>query len=242
MAAVLRFVRPMTRATLERVLTGEEVPTERLHSNLPLEPLRDAIQGLDPAVSGSQIDGALVEPVHRALAGISRSEAGDMRVWHWLNAVAFPWLSWRRWRGFDSPPEGELGAELNDAMVGRFLGTNSVGGTSRNTIARLYWAAESVEGDYEAARFLLSRQDMFVQIQERLFGLYPPAVRACLARFPSRSEEEIRHASRWLNYAATTTILEVLTEDQIGAILDEALGAVAVVAPGDGRPNGAPAG
>ena len=94
---------------------------------------------------------------------------------------------------------------------------------SRNTFARLWWTAEQLGGDYDLARLALSRQDMFQAIFERIFGLYQPAARAALSRFPPASEDAVRTAARWLNYVGSTTVLELLNEAEIGLILDESL-------------------
>jgi hypothetical protein len=174
-------------------------------------------------MTGSSLDTALVEPVHRALAGLTHAEAADMRVWHWLCSVAFPDLVWRRWRQGGSPSEQDLAAALTDSMVRRFAGTPTLVGVSRNTLARLWWTAEHLDADYELARRALARQDAFQAIFERLFGLHLPAARAAIRNFEGREEAEVRRAARWLNYAAATAVLEALSEDEIAAILDESL-------------------
>jgi hypothetical protein len=225
MANVRRFREPLTQSGLLEVLRGEQRATERLDSDVSLEPLDDAIASLASNAAGSSIDGALVEPVHQALGSLTRAEAADMRVWHWLCAVQFPSLVWRRWRQAGPPEDHELDGALTDSMARRFLGTSSLAGVSRNTLARLWWTAENLEGDYHLARQALSRQDMFQAIFERLFGLHPAAAKAAIAAFDGRSEDEVRRAARWLNYAGATAVLEALSEADIRAILDESLGA-----------------
>ena len=117
---VLRYVKPLDLDHLQTVLEGGAWPTEPLPSKLSLEPVAEAINALHTGLSGTQIDAALVEPLHRALAGLSRREAADMRVWHWL-CVRFDALVWRRWEGGPPLPE-TLGGELGVAMSRRFLG------------------------------------------------------------------------------------------------------------------------
>jgi hypothetical protein len=146
-----------------------------------------------------------------------------MRVWHWIAASQFPDLVWRRWRGAGTPHPSELEAALSPSIVRRFAGASSLSGVSRNTFARLWWTAHQLEGDYDLARFAVSRQDMFQAVFERLFGLYGPAAAASLGRFRGRSEDEIRDAARWLNYAASTTLLEALNQDDIKELLDTVL-------------------
>ena len=56
-------------------------------------------QLLNSDVRESAMDGALVEPLHRALRHLPESVTTDMRVWHWFCLVRHPDLIWRRWRG-----------------------------------------------------------------------------------------------------------------------------------------------
>ena len=225
MAALLRVRDALSPSRLPEVLRGEAPATERLASEIALEPLREAIGSLAGDVAGSAIDGALVQPVHEALLGLKRADAADMRVWHWLCAVEFSDLVWRRWRGTAAPQEHELDVALTDSLVRRFLGAPTLAGVSRNTLARLWWTAEHLGGDYELARRALKRQDMHQAIFDRLFGLHPPAVRAAIRAFDGRSEDEIRRAAKWLNYAGATAVLEAMTQEDIEAIIDQSLSA-----------------
>jgi hypothetical protein len=218
---ILRRVQTrLTRPRLARVLAGDSVPTDATETSIVLGPVRAAIDGLDPALSGSSLDLALVEPLHQALIELTRAEAADMRCWHWLAASAFPDYVWRRWRPGGVPGDQELEAALTPATYGRFAGAPSLVGVSRNTFARLWWLGTAVEGDYDRARAALARQDMFQAIFERLFGVYRPAAEAALTAFIGRSEDEIRARARWLNVLAGTTLLEALDEAQIAAILE----------------------
>ena len=111
-------------------------------------------------------------------------------------------------------------------MMERFLGAGTLRGTSRNALARLWWCAESLssgQDGYRLARQALARQDLFQAIFERQFGLYPPAVRACLRRFGNSgvSEREWRDGTRRLNHYLTTIVLEALSEDEILELLSE---------------------
>ena len=223
MVALRRFVRPLTRNSLEAVLLGEERTSELMPAVSTLDALAESVERLAASAVGSQIDSFLVEPLHTHLSALTRGQAADMRVWHWLCAVAFPELVWHRWRDEGPPDPDMLPQTLTTAVVRRFLGTSTLAGVSRNTLARLWWTGEHLGGDYELARFALSRQDMFQAIFERLFGVYEPAARAALAKFGGRSEDEVRKATKWLNYAASTTALELLDQEAIEAILDESL-------------------
>jgi hypothetical protein len=222
MSNVIRYAKPLGSDHLEDVLGGGRWPTEPLATQIALEPLEAAVAAVPIELEGSAIDAHLLEPLHRALP-LTRREASDPRVWQWLSAGKFPDLVWRRWAG-RVPTPAELKEMLQPKYHPRFLARPSLNGISRNTFARLWWTAEELE-DYELARRALSRQDMFQNIFERFFGIYPAAARACLDRFDGRSEAEIRRAAKWLQQCASTTLLEGLDEAEVGAILDEALAA-----------------
>jgi hypothetical protein len=224
MANVQRFAKNLTSEHLEEVLGGARWPTEQLQTEVPLELVETAVASVGPEVTGSAIDGALVEPLHNALSGLTRREAADPKVWQWLCVIKFPGLVWRRWAGQEPLPE-MLHEELTPARYERFLCRPTLRGISRNTMARLWWTVEQLGGDYELARQALSNQDMFQNTFERSFGLYPPVARACLDRFKGRSEAEIRAAAKWLQQCASTTTLEALDQEAVAAILDEALAA-----------------
>jgi hypothetical protein len=217
MDPLLRFKRPLSRASLAKTLAGEMPPTEAVGSDAELRLVDSALSDLDPDARGSDLDKALVEPIHLALRGMSRRQGADMRMWHWMASVRFRDFVWRRWGGTE-------GSVLSDSIAPRFLGGPSLGGVSRNTFARLYWLAEHLGGDYAEARAVLGRQDMFQAIFERTFGLYPPAVQACLRKFRGRSEDDVRSATKWLNYVASTTVLEALDASEIESILTESIG------------------
>jgi Family of unknown function (DUF6339) len=220
---VVRYAQRLTLTRLLKALDGESLPVEHLAQPVELEVVRAAVLSVPEGLRGSELDQALVEPFHRGMSGLTRADAADMRVWHWLAADQFPVIVWRRWRTAGSPQPADLEASLTEAMIPHFAGSSTLVGVSRNTFSRLWWTAEGLDGDYDLARFALSRQDMFVSVFERLFGVYSPAARACLEVFRGRSEGEIRRASEWLNYAAATTLIEALDADDIKDLLGEAL-------------------
>jgi hypothetical protein len=219
MSLVLRYQQRLTQSRLLKALNGEKLPTESLGSEVALEGVRSAISDIDDAVQGSGLDQVLVEPLHRALGNLLPRDAADMRVWHWLSAEQFPSFVWRRWRPAGVPNDAELDAALSSSMIRRFAGSSTLAGVSRNTFARLWWTAHQLQGDYDLARFALSRQDMFQAVFERLFGIYGPAATASLTTFRGLGEGEIRDAAKWLNYAGSTTLLEALNQIEIEQIL-----------------------
>jgi hypothetical protein len=219
---VRRYTKPLTSAGLAAALRGEEQPTETLATAIPLDAVAAAIGGVADC-EGSEIDGRLIGPLHQAIP-LTLREAADMRVWHWLT-VRFQNIVWQRWPSYHR--QWQETEELTGEAVSRFLGRSSLNGVSRNTLARLWWAAEQMsEGDdYSLARAAVENQDRFQAIFERRYGLYRPAARACLKGFQGLSEGEVRDAARWLQQCLSTTVLEHLSEAEIGALLEERPGA-----------------
>jgi hypothetical protein len=220
MADVVRqFSKPMSAAGLASALRGESQPSEPLVTVIPLTAVANAIAATD-GFSGPAIDGVLIEPLHRAMSGLTVREAADMRVWHWLT-LHFRELIWRRWR--DYLKQWEESEELSGEAVARFLGRNSLNGVSRNTFARLWWTAQQLQddGDYTLARRAIENQDRFQAIFERRFGLYLPAAKACIECFSHLGEQETRDAARWLQQCLSTTVLERLSEEDIAKLLSE---------------------
>ncbi len=218
-AMIRRYSKPLTAAGLAAALKGEERASEGLSTAIPLDAVTTAIEGLGD-IEGSEIDGKLVEPLHRAMSVLTLREAADMRVWHWLT-VQFQAVVWKRWPRYHE--QWKETGELTGEAVSRFLGRSSLNGVSRNTLARLWWTAEQMSdgGDYSPARDAVENQDRFQAIFERRFGLYPPAARACLESFRNLSEGETRSAARWFQQCLTTTVLEHLSEAEIAALLEE---------------------
>lgn len=226
MSVLYRFQEPTTAVRLREILeNGEEELSESTGHEVDLNEVRDRIQIITGLASGATSqqraywDQLLIEPLHQALRKVPRSVAADMRLWHRLCVIEFPEFVWLRWLG--RVPEN-VGTSLTDAMVQRFLGSNTLHGVSRNALARLYWCAETLYSEsegYEWVRQALANQDLFQAIFEREFGLYPPAARACLRVLRNAGEQEHREATRRLNHSLTTIALESLTEEQIVRLL-----------------------
>ena len=164
-------------------------------------------------------DEPLSMELHQCLTGLSRRQATAMGMWHWLCVSQFPHLVWRRWTG--RVPD-DLAQALKPALVGRFLGNTTLNGVSRNTLARLWWCAETLwseDDQYELVHLVFRRQDLFQAVFDREFGLYPPAARACVGVLHEANEQQWRNATRRLNNILTTTVLETLNEGDIRSIL-----------------------
>lgn len=168
-------------------------------------------------------DAALIEPVHRALAHLTRRDAADMRFWHWFSINGLPGLAWERWHGrLPAPEEIPVVLEESKALAGHILGSASLKGISRNTFARLWWCGETLSDggkEYALAQQAIKNSDLFVNIFEREFGLYPPAARACIKLLGKAKREEWREKTRRLNNMLTTIVAEALEEEDFKRLL-----------------------
>lgn len=167
-------------------------------------------------------DRALVTHLHRALkAKVDRRTTLDPRFWHWLTTQPLREFVWCRWYGEvpDTPEE-----VLSSALAERFLGAASLHGFSRNAVARLYWAGETLYSDaddYRLAVEALHNQDFFQAIFERKLGLYRPAAVACLKALKDYDEKGRRDAVKRLNHYLTTISAETLQVEELEAVLTE---------------------
>lgn len=222
-----RFAKPLDSAHLAQVLTGTPWPEEKLLTTVDAVTVRAAVRGVDPGLRGTVLEKALIEPLHKSLAGLSVRDAADMSTWHYLTVREFPEIVWRRWNKGVVPDGDEVAATLTPALSGRFLGSSNLGGVSRNTLARLWWTAHELhEGDdYDIPRSALDNTETFQIVFERFFGIYPDAARACFSRFAGVPEEKRRVAAKWLQQCLSTTVLETLSAEAVCDILDQSLDA-----------------
>ena len=224
-----RFRNPITPERLPEILSEDDATlSEPLEIYAEFGPLNDVLQHLrsqtqnPTSLERAAWDRELVEPLHTALRSLPKREASDMRVWHWLCVVELSDLVWFRWHG--SVPEHPASDVFTPALHGRFLGTRSLKGISRNALARLWWCGETLytpEEGYSLAQQALEDQDLFQNIFERQYGLYQPAARAYLRTLGDASRAEHRDAARRLDHYFTTISVETLNESDIVALISE---------------------
>jgi len=225
-----RFTVPVTRPWLYRLLENpDSMLTEPIDGQATLRDVKRTINRLIkkcgseplPANQRSAWDRELVKPLYEALNRLPRRTLVDMRFWHWLCTSPLRDFVWYRWHG-QLPDDPRSVLNQSQALVGRFTGTPSLNGFSRNALTRLYWCAATLYTEEEGfywVELALRNQDLYQAIFERKFSLYPPAVRACLRELKDKSETERREATKRLNHHLTTIVLETLTEDDIRNVL-----------------------
>ncbi|MEE6211097.1 DUF6339 family protein [Salarchaeum sp. III] len=173
------------------VLSGERTLTEsdvRPYLNpigkaVDLTPIDDRIQeirdddSIDP--HDSEIDAELAPTLHRTL-DLTRYEAADAGLWHYLCLVRFPDFVHYRWdHVFDPESPGN--------MEEKFLKAGS--DIYSNALHRLWWAAEltyetgdtddPADRDYSRTKKVLEFQELANDILDHDFARYIPVTHAC---------------------------------------------------------------
>lgn len=186
-----------------------------------LSPFRDEVDRLlakRPTLKAKS-DTKLAEVLHRSLRDVRRRTLLDPRTWQWLTIAEFGDYTLARWAdGADRSKADELTA----AQLGRFAGSASLVGRSRNAMARLFWGADmaySVTGDYVHVETVFANSDLVVGVAERLIGLDPTASIAIMDRLKVLKEKQRRDALKRLNHILSTTALEALAPEQAVELL-----------------------
>lgn len=229
MSDLRRFRRLVTQSELVNALRdSRQFPDEAIEPGVALDDLEAAITRiLEGEYMDTSIDQELVEPLWSALGSLSRRDASDMRVWHWLSVEKFPELVVKRWTQLESKDKlVATDKPVGPSLADHFLGNSTLNGFARNTFSRVWWVANTLGGNMESSRAVLGDADAFSGIFERFFGSFKPAANASVGRLVVENvpQDEQRTARRWLQQALGTTILEALDEEDIRQILNESLG------------------
>ncbi len=224
MSELKRFRRMVTESELRTALENPgQFPDEPLGSEIDLSELEEVVGRIleSDALEGTAIDQELAEPITSSLGELTKREGSDMRVWHWLAVKKFPDLVRRRWGKEDSTE----GVPIPTGLANHFLGKPTLAGSSRNTFSRIWWVTKSLDGDIERAKAVLGDADAMSGIFDRFFSATPLAARAAIDRLVLEGigEDDQRAARRWLQQALGTTVLEVLTEEEVKEVLSQRL-------------------
>ena len=205
---------------VEAMTLGADIPTVETTRVIELSSLRDELGALDPSLIGTKLDSAMVEPIHRLLP-MGLREAARPNVWQWLCIEQFDNFVWKRWSPkVAKPGPAELPSFLRDSkaaagLPARFLARSTLGSIARNSFARLWWAAETLDADYDLARKAVGNAQLYVDVFERRIGLSSAIATACVIELADRDEGEVKNACRRLQQRAKTTKLEFLSPDQL---------------------------
>ncbi|MCW2974270.1 MAG: hypothetical protein JWN72_2543 [Thermoleophilia bacterium] len=225
MTALQRFLEPIgSIRDLVTALSGTPPETEDLPTGVDDAVLVHALASIPATIPKDQLDAALVEPVHAALASLSRREALDARLWHSLS-VAHADIVWRRWSSGTPTTTEEIDRVLRATreMPKHFLGTATLNGVSRNTFARLWWVAEILRDgdDYTLARHAFSSQQLIQSLFERRLGLRPALARAFTYELHDKGDAAILDRSLGLAQMAPSLSFESLNETELRVLIRE---------------------
>jgi len=169
----------------ERELTKSELRPylESLGRSIDLSPVDERIKQIradeDIEAQDSVIDAELAPTLHRTL-DLTRKEAADAGLWHYLCIVRFPEFVHYRWdHVFDPESPGNMEEKFLKA------GTDAYS----NALHRIWWGAELTyeegesedvsERDYSRTKKVLGFQELANDILDHDFARYVPVTHAC---------------------------------------------------------------
>jgi len=163
------------------------------------------------------IDSTAGPNVHQ-LIDISRRQAGDPGLWHYLTVVKFPDFVRYRW-----PYQTEA------AMREKFLKAGS--DIYSNALHRLWWISELTydgdgeDRDYSLTEEVLSNQTLANKIFDRWFARHKPAAVACaeILLDADANSAVIEETTLRFREALTKVQLEGMSEEQIRTMIAEIL-------------------
>lgn len=173
----------------------------------------DAIEYIETeASSSSDVDKKIASELHK-LIDISKREAGDRGIWHYL-AIRRPDFIRARW---------------DDPNKNHFLGARK---WKDNGFARLWWAAEMSEkdGDYTYTEKILKKQDLAVATLDRLFSnhrktlhIYIDKIYEELEDWPLKDGKLWRKSAIKVNSSLSIMVLEDCSHEEIEELVDKAI-------------------
>ncbi|MFC6756768.1 MULTISPECIES: DUF6339 family protein [Haloarcula] len=150
----------------------------------------EADDDIDP--QSSDIDAELAPTLHRSLS-LTRNQAADAGLWHYLCIVRFPDFVHYRWDHVYNP-------EKPGNMEEKFLKAGA--DIYSNALHRLWWAAELTyepaesddpkDRDYERTRRALEFQELANDVFDRWFARYRPVATACVDLLCHEALEDLR--------------------------------------------------
>lgn len=219
-----RYERLISVSELPAVLDNpSRVASEAIAGEIDLGPamtrFEAVLEGLATGEvrSRTALDAAMVEPLHMAMSSMPHRVTCDTRMWQWLCIGPMRRFVVRRWFRDDD-------AQLDASTASRFLGAPTLNGMSRNALARLYWCGHQLYNEhhrYELAQVVISYQDFYQAIFERKLGNHPEAARACARALKDDSETVRRKVLMRLNHELSTTVLEIMGEEDLLALVSE---------------------
>lgn len=209
-----RFKQPLTPQQLEAVVIHNEIPSTETILELPgLDRLK---KKLATGNYSSSDDANVAQQIHGVFRNLDDRTMTDTQMWQWLTTTQFKHYVRDRWK-----PKNKNLDLTNHAAQQRFLAGGSMAGISRNALARLYWAANTLwteEDGYKYSDVVLNVQDLYSGIFERELGLHPPLAREFAKQYAKGgkiSEDVHREWLKNVNHVLTTVAVEGFNEGQL---------------------------
>ena len=221
--AFLKGDRNLSKGNLRAYLSPVEAEVDLEAIDERIQEIRDD-DDIDP--QDSEIDAELAPTVHRSLA-LSRHQAADPGLWHYLCVVRFPDFVHYRWDHVYNP-------EKPDNMREKFLKAGA--DIYSNALHRLWWAAELTyeeaesgdpdDRDYDRTRQALEFQELANDVFDRWFSRYKPVAIACVDLLSRETLRELEESGEYDDppsksdvVSDTTTLLrEELTVRRVEAM------------------------
>jgi hypothetical protein len=186
-----------------------------------LDALGDAIdEAMDAHDPGAQepyeIEAVVAPAVHRELA-LTRRQAADAGIWHYLAVIWRPDFVRYRW-----PWEDSQRTEVS--MREKFLGRST--DLYANAFHRMWWHAELTydperEDQYALTREVAGYQRLADWIFDPGFARYKPLVMACADALHDEPTKVVNPTVKRVNHAVSTIPIEGQSEEDLRRIVDK---------------------
>jgi hypothetical protein len=196
-----------------------EVDREQLQEySAPLSGLTADLGGLreeldeireDMKEGNHEIDAAAAPPVREHLT-LTRREAANPRLWHWLAVAEFPKFVYHRWEKYSSIQEKFLAA-------GRDIYSNA--------LHRLWWGAEltSDGDDFERTERMFEQGELANDVLDRWFARDETAAKVVVDVLSGESADVISNTTRDVKQELSVYTLELMDECEIRALAERKL-------------------
>lgn len=184
---------------------------------------------LDPKDNGvAEANNAIA--FHKALVGLTESQAADERLWAWL--AHEPYWSYMRSRW---PIEPARSKDPNAYLLEHYFLAGNVRNLVRHGLARLWWFAHTTYDDrradpYELTRVMLEYSDNRQSVMERAFSRNRQFVQTILDRARYwrgqgrdilASREQFRGLCKEMNLHGGTLMLDCLPREDVFDLIDD---------------------
>lgn len=208
----LRDDRTITESDLEDHLINVEAQAD-------LDALGDSIDAaMEKHKKGRhEIEADLAPEVHKKIP-ITRRQASEIGIWHYLSIVWRPDFVRHRWPWED-------GGRTETSMRQKFLGRPT--DLYANAFHRMWWHAEltydeeAEEDPYALTEKVANFQRLADWVFDPGFARYKPIVKVCAEALHDESTDIVNRTMPRVNHAVSTIPIEGQSEDELRAIVKQ---------------------